>query len=319
MKQFKRHSAAGLALLCLSLLHEVVLHLALGAVICPLTGRLPLGVTEKNEAALISFHYTRVTAFQSPLGLGAPHYCQHPTGATALETEATVSNNRCRALSSFQANREEAYPAARTLQRPALSVRSLSAVCRHDETVACSFPRGQHAQQLPNRNHLLCGLPRGVRGSTFLLPTHAAFENSKDSSSQGPRRKVSAGEGLTCDVFPGDDGVSTQGKSGPNCKIPEHSSNVDQKSAASAAAGRLLERARMVQSAASGIFCTLPLGFRVMKKIEAICHEELDAVGAAPLSLPNLMPFEWLHKSKVRSLPSSTSFNSETWSLIPLV
>ncbi|KAL8438831.1 hypothetical protein Efla_003868 [Eimeria flavescens] len=66
------------------------------------------------------------------------------------------------------------------------------------------------------------------------------------------------------------------------------------KSEAAAHARRLLERARLLRSAASGLFCVLPLGYRVMKKIEAICHEEPDAVRAAPLTLPNLMPLEWL-------------------------
>ncbi|CDI80303.1 hypothetical protein, conserved [Eimeria praecox] len=79
----------------------------------------------------------------------------------------------------------------------------------------------------------------------------------------------------------------------------------DNGNAAATSAGQLLEKARLVQAAASGLFCILPLGFRVLKKIEAICHQELAGI-AAPLSLPNIMPIQWLENSdRVRSFGPS--------------
>ena len=43
---------------------------------------------------------------------------------------------------------------------------------------------------------------------------------------------------------------------------------------------RLMLRAGMVRQAAAGIYSWLPLGFRVLKKIERIVREEQDAAGA---------------------------------------
>lgn len=43
---------------------------------------------------------------------------------------------------------------------------------------------------------------------------------------------------------------------------------------------RLLLRAGMLRKAASGLYTFLPLGFRVLKKIENIVREEMDASGA---------------------------------------
>ena len=51
---------------------------------------------------------------------------------------------------------------------------------------------------------------------------------------------------------------------------------------------RLMLRAGMVRQASAGIFSWLPLGFRVLKKIEAIVHEEMQAAGAQPVLMPTL-------------------------------
>ncbi len=51
---------------------------------------------------------------------------------------------------------------------------------------------------------------------------------------------------------------------------------------------RLMLRAGMVRQEAAGIYAWLPLGFRVLKKIEAIVREEMDRAGAIEMLMPTL-------------------------------
>jgi prolyl-tRNA synthetase len=51
---------------------------------------------------------------------------------------------------------------------------------------------------------------------------------------------------------------------------------------------RLMLRAGMVRQASAGIYSWLPLGFRVLKKIERIVREEQDAAGAQELLMPTI-------------------------------
>lgn len=55
---------------------------------------------------------------------------------------------------------------------------------------------------------------------------------------------------------------------------------------------RLLVRAGYIRRAAPGIYSWLPLGLRVLRKVEAIVREEMDAIGAQELSFPALLPRE---------------------------
>src|SRR6187455_981510 len=54
------------------------------------------------------------------------------------------------------------------------------------------------------------------------------------------------------------------------------------------ASHRLMLRAGMVRQEAAGIYAWLPLGFRVLKKIEQIVREEQDRAGALELLMPTL-------------------------------
>jgi prolyl-tRNA synthetase len=54
------------------------------------------------------------------------------------------------------------------------------------------------------------------------------------------------------------------------------------------ASHRLMLRAGMVRQEAAGIYAWLPLGFRVLKKIEQIVREEQDRAGAVELLMPTL-------------------------------
>ena len=55
---------------------------------------------------------------------------------------------------------------------------------------------------------------------------------------------------------------------------------------------RLLVRAGYIRRAAPGIYTWLPLGLRVLRKIEDIIREEMDAIGAQELLFPALLPKE---------------------------
>ncbi len=55
---------------------------------------------------------------------------------------------------------------------------------------------------------------------------------------------------------------------------------------------RLLVRAGYIRRAAPGIYTWLPLGLRVLRKIEQIIREEMDAIGAQELLFPALLPKE---------------------------
>jgi prolyl-tRNA synthetase len=55
---------------------------------------------------------------------------------------------------------------------------------------------------------------------------------------------------------------------------------------------QLLLRAGMIAQEASGIYSYLPLGWRVLRKIENIIREEMDKAGGQELMLPVLQPFE---------------------------
>lgn len=60
---------------------------------------------------------------------------------------------------------------------------------------------------------------------------------------------------------------------------------------------QLLVRAGMIQQVAAGVYSFLPLGWRVLRKIEQIIREEMDAVGGQELMLPAIQPFDLWEKS----------------------
>ncbi len=51
---------------------------------------------------------------------------------------------------------------------------------------------------------------------------------------------------------------------------------------------RLMLRSGMIRQASAGIYSWLPLGFKVLKKIEAIVHEEQQRAGHIPMLMPTL-------------------------------
>jgi prolyl-tRNA synthetase len=60
---------------------------------------------------------------------------------------------------------------------------------------------------------------------------------------------------------------------------------------------RLMLRAGMIRQSAAGIYSWLPLGLRVLRKVEQIVREEQDAAGAQELLMPTLQPAELWRES----------------------
>ena len=63
------------------------------------------------------------------------------------------------------------------------------------------------------------------------------------------------------------------------------------------ASAKLLVRAGMVRKEASGLYSFLPLGMRVLRKIENIIREEMDSHGGQEILMPFVQPAELWHKS----------------------
>jgi len=66
---------------------------------------------------------------------------------------------------------------------------------------------------------------------------------------------------------------------------------------AEAPSHRLLVRGGYIRRLAAGVYDYLPLGHRVLRKVEAIVREEMDAAGASELLLPALCPTELLNET----------------------
>ncbi|MDD9147030.1 proline--tRNA ligase [Sporolactobacillus sp. CQH2019] len=66
---------------------------------------------------------------------------------------------------------------------------------------------------------------------------------------------------------------------------------------AESASHRLLLRGGFIRQNAAGVYSYLPLGYKVIKKIEAIVREEMDRAGAQELLMPAMQPAELWHES----------------------
>lgn len=64
------------------------------------------------------------------------------------------------------------------------------------------------------------------------------------------------------------------------------------------ASHRLMCRAGMIRKVASGVYSWLPLGLRVLKKVERVVREEMNRTGALEVLLPAVQPAELWQKSQ---------------------
>ena len=60
---------------------------------------------------------------------------------------------------------------------------------------------------------------------------------------------------------------------------------------------QLMLRAGLIRKLASGLYTWLPLGLRVLRKVEGIVREEMDAAGAQEVSMPVVQPAELWEES----------------------
>ena len=60
---------------------------------------------------------------------------------------------------------------------------------------------------------------------------------------------------------------------------------------------RLMLRAGMIRQASAGIYSWLPMGYRVLRRIERIVREEQDAAGCQELLMPTIQPADLWRES----------------------
>src|SRR3979490_2869839 len=60
---------------------------------------------------------------------------------------------------------------------------------------------------------------------------------------------------------------------------------------------RLMLRAGMIRQSSAGIYSWLPLGWRVLKRVEQIVREEQDRAGAQEILMPTVQPAELWRES----------------------
>ncbi|HBM84814.1 MAG TPA: proline--tRNA ligase, partial [Halieaceae bacterium] len=60
---------------------------------------------------------------------------------------------------------------------------------------------------------------------------------------------------------------------------------------------QLMLRAGLVRKLAAGLYTWLPLGLRVLRKVEQVVREEMDASGALEVSMPVVQPAELWQES----------------------
>ena len=73
--------------------------------------------------------------------------------------------------------------------------------------------------------------------------------------------------------------------------------------------GNLLVRSGMIKKVGAGLYMYMPLGLRVLNKIQKIVKEEMDATGAQELLMPSLIPSEYYEKCGRVEAFGSSMFN----------
>jgi len=73
--------------------------------------------------------------------------------------------------------------------------------------------------------------------------------------------------------------------------------------------GNLLSRAGMIKKNSAGIYMFLPLGYRVLKNIEKIVRDAMDATGAQEVLMPALIPEDIFIKSGRRDIIGTSMFS----------
>ena len=67
---------------------------------------------------------------------------------------------------------------------------------------------------------------------------------------------------------------------------------------------RFLHRGGFIEKISSGVYAYLPLGLRVLEKINGIIREEMNAIGASELLMPSLIPKKYWEATKRWDVPT---------------
>lgn len=76
-----------------------------------------------------------------------------------------------------------------------------------------------------------------------------------------------------------------------------------------ATSGNLLVRAGYIKKSSSGVYMYLPMGLKVLKKIEEIVREEMTAIGSLEVLMPSLIPEDVYIASNRRALFGASMFS----------
>ena len=62
---------------------------------------------------------------------------------------------------------------------------------------------------------------------------------------------------------------------------------------------KLMIKAGLIRKTASGIYSWLPIGLKVLRKVETIVRKEMEACGAMELLMPGVIPSElWIESNR---------------------
>jgi len=74
---------------------------------------------------------------------------------------------------------------------------------------------------------------------------------------------------------------------------------------------QLMLRAGLIRQLMAGVYTYLPLGYRALRKAEAIVREEMDAAGALEIHMPALQPIELFHRTNRKDAFGNVLINFE--------
>src|SRR5712691_7725876 len=77
------------------------------------------------------------------------------------------------------------------------------------------------------------------------------------------------------------------------------------------ASHRLMLRAGLIRRLSAGIYTWLPLGVRVLHKVEAVLRQEMNRAGAIELSMPVVQPAELQHEVALVAVLEAQQFRPE--------
>ena len=86
---------------------------------------------------------------------------------------------------------------------------------------------------------------------------------------------------------------------------------------AEALSHKLMVRAGLIRQLGAGLWTYLPAGYRVIKRVEAIIREEMDAIGGQEMLMPVLQPAELWRRDRPlrdrRAVQARATARTRSW------